>query len=80
MVMFESTFNKAYYKELHRYVHGIYRREKGYLSLKKLLVNPMRLNFKDLRTGLATFYYIPTTFTRGLKLKKLKLAGPSVNL
>jgi anaerobic magnesium-protoporphyrin IX monomethyl ester cyclase len=80
MIMFESTFNKRYYKELHRYVHGIYRREKGYLSLKKLLANPLRLNFTDLRTGLATFYYIPTTFTRELKLKKLKLASPSVNL
>jgi anaerobic magnesium-protoporphyrin IX monomethyl ester cyclase len=80
MVMFESTFSKKYYKELHRYVHGIYRKEKGYLTLKKLLRNPLRLNYKDLRTGLATFYYIPTTFTQGIKLKKLKLESPAVNL
>jgi anaerobic magnesium-protoporphyrin IX monomethyl ester cyclase len=80
MVMFESTFNKKYYKELHRYVHGVYRREKGYLSLKKLLRNPFRLTYKDLRAGLATFYYIPSTFTQGIKLKKLKLEGPAVNL
>jgi anaerobic magnesium-protoporphyrin IX monomethyl ester cyclase len=79
MVMFESTFNKRYYKELHRYVHGIYRKEKGFLTLKKLLRNPLRLNYKDLRTGLATFYYIPTTFTQGIKLKKLKLETPAVN-
>ncbi len=80
MVMFESTFNKKYYKELHRYVHGVYRKQKGYFSLKKLLTNPLRLNYKDLRTGLATFYYIPTTFTQGLKLKKLKLESHSVKL
>jgi anaerobic magnesium-protoporphyrin IX monomethyl ester cyclase len=80
LVMFESTFNKKYYKELHRYVHGIYRKEKGYLSLKKLLRNPLRLNYKDLRTGLATFYYIPTTFTQGIKLKKLKLESPAANV
>jgi anaerobic magnesium-protoporphyrin IX monomethyl ester cyclase len=80
MVMFESTFNQKYYKELHRYVHGIYRKEKGYLSLLKLLRNPFRLNYKDLRTGLATFYYIPTTITQGIKLKKLKLESPTVNL
>ncbi|HEX6226684.1 MAG TPA: radical SAM protein [Chryseolinea sp.] len=80
MVMFESTFNKKYYKALHRYVHGIYRKEKGYFSLRKLLTNPLRLNYKDLRTGLATFYYIPTTFTQGLKLKKLKLQDHSVKL
>ncbi len=79
MVMFESTFNKKYYKELHRYVHGIYRKEKGFLMLRKLLRNPLRLNYKDLRTGLATFYYIPTTFTQGIKLKRLKLETPTVN-
>jgi anaerobic magnesium-protoporphyrin IX monomethyl ester cyclase len=80
MVMFQSTFNRKYYKELHRYVHGVYRKEKGYFSLRKLLANPLRLNYKDLRTGLATFYYIPTTFTQGLKLKKLKLEGHSSKL
>ncbi len=79
MVMFESTFNKKYYKELHRYVHSVYRKEKGFLSLKKLIRDPLRLTYKDLRAGLATFYYIPTTFTQGLKLKKLKLEGPAVN-
>jgi anaerobic magnesium-protoporphyrin IX monomethyl ester cyclase len=80
MIMFESTFNNAYYKLLHRYVHAIYRKEKGYLSLKKLLQNPLSFTYKELRTGLATFYYIPTTFTQGLKLKKLKSESPAVNL
>jgi anaerobic magnesium-protoporphyrin IX monomethyl ester cyclase len=80
MVMFEGTFNQRFYKELHRYVHAIYRKEKGYLSLKKLLHNPFRFTYQELRTGLATFYYIPTTFTRWLKLKKLKPGSPAVNL
>ena len=80
MVMFESNFGQQYYKELHRYVHAVYRKEKGYLSLKKLFHNPFRFTYQELRTGLATFYYIPTTFTRGLKLKKLKSVSPAVNL
>jgi anaerobic magnesium-protoporphyrin IX monomethyl ester cyclase len=80
MVMFEGTFNQRFYKELHRYVHAIYRKEKGYLSLKKLLRNPFRFTYQELRTGLATFYYIPTTFTRWLRLKKLKPGSPAVNL
>jgi anaerobic magnesium-protoporphyrin IX monomethyl ester cyclase len=80
MVMFKSTFSQMYYKELHRYVHAVYRKEKGYLSLKKLFHNPFRFTYHELRTGLATFYYIPTTFTRGLKLKKLKSVSPAVNL
>jgi anaerobic magnesium-protoporphyrin IX monomethyl ester cyclase len=79
MVMFDSTYNKKYYKELHRYVHSVYRREKGFLTLMKLLRNPFRLTYKDLRAGLATIYYIPTTITQRLKLKKLKLEHPAVN-
>ena len=80
MVMFQSTFGQQFYKELHRYVHAVYRKQKGYLSLKKLFHNPFRFTYQELRTGLATFYYIPTTFTRGLKLKKLKSVSPAVNL
>jgi anaerobic magnesium-protoporphyrin IX monomethyl ester cyclase len=73
-MMFQSTFNSAFYRQLHRYVHSIYRKKKGYNSLKKLFHNPLRLTGKDLRSGLATFYYIPTTFTRQLRLRKLETA------
>jgi anaerobic magnesium-protoporphyrin IX monomethyl ester cyclase len=73
-MMFQSTFNSAYYRQLHRYVHSIYRKHKGYNSLKKLFHNPFRLTGRELRSGLATFYYIPTTFTRQLKLRKLEAA------
>jgi anaerobic magnesium-protoporphyrin IX monomethyl ester cyclase len=71
-MMFESTFKSAYYRQLHRYVHSIYRKHKGYHSLRKLLSSPLRLNYKELRTGLATFYYIPKAFAQQLKLKKLE--------
>ena len=71
-MMFESTFKSAYYRQLHRYVHSIYRKHKGYHSLKKLLSNPLRLNYKDLRSGLATLYYIPKSFAHQIKLKKLE--------
>jgi anaerobic magnesium-protoporphyrin IX monomethyl ester cyclase len=71
-MMFESTFNTAYYRQLHRYVHSLYRKHKGYHALKKLLADPLRLNYKDLRNGLATMYYIPSSFAHQLKLKKLE--------
>jgi anaerobic magnesium-protoporphyrin IX monomethyl ester cyclase len=73
-MMFQSTFNSAYYRQLHRYVHSIYRKHKGYNNLKKLFRNPLRLTGKELRSGLATFYYIPITFGRQLKLRKLETA------
>jgi anaerobic magnesium-protoporphyrin IX monomethyl ester cyclase len=73
-MMFENTFKSAYYRQLHRYVHSIYRKHKGYRSLRKLFRNPLRLTYKDLRTGLATFYYIPKAFAQQLRLKNLETA------
>jgi len=73
-MMFKSTFNSAYYKELHRYIHAVYRKHKGYAILKKLFHTPLRLNYRELRSGLATFYYIPTSFAQRNKLKRLEQA------
>jgi anaerobic magnesium-protoporphyrin IX monomethyl ester cyclase len=71
-VMFASTYNNQFYKELHRYVHSVYRKHKGYDSLRKLFASPLRLTYKDLRAGLATLYYLPSSFLRSHKLKKLQ--------
>jgi anaerobic magnesium-protoporphyrin IX monomethyl ester cyclase len=67
-MMFTGTFSGAYYKKLHRYVHCVYRKHKGYSSIKKLFRDPLRLTYKDLRSGLATFYYIPTSIAQRMKL------------
>ncbi|HEY9004769.1 MAG TPA: radical SAM protein [Ohtaekwangia sp.] len=75
-MMFQGTFGSKYYKELHRYVHSVYRKRKGYMSLQKLFRDPLRLNYKDLRAGLATFYYIPTSFAQRLRLKGLTVTHP----
>jgi anaerobic magnesium-protoporphyrin IX monomethyl ester cyclase len=71
-LLFESTFPVAYYRELHRYIHCVYRKHKGFESWKKLLGSPMRLTYRDLRSGLATFYYLPTSFIKGRRLKRLE--------
>ena len=73
-MMFQSTFNKKYYRQLHRYVHSIYRKKKGYNSLKKIVKNPLGLNYKEWRSSLSTLYYIPATFSRYVKLKSLETA------
>jgi anaerobic magnesium-protoporphyrin IX monomethyl ester cyclase len=71
-MMFRSTFSNAYYRQLHRYVHSIYRKHKGYNNLKKLFSDPLRLTSKDLHSGLTTIYYIPTAIAQRYKLKKLE--------
>lgn len=70
-MMFQSTFSSTYYKELHQYIHAVYRKHKGYATLRKLFRHPLRLNHRDLRSGFATFYYIPTSFVQGIRLKRL---------
>jgi anaerobic magnesium-protoporphyrin IX monomethyl ester cyclase len=71
-LMFRSTYSPAYYKKLHQYIHTVYRKHKGYASLRKLFQRPLRLNHRELRSGLATFYYIPTSFAQRLRLAELE--------
>jgi anaerobic magnesium-protoporphyrin IX monomethyl ester cyclase len=71
-MMFRSTYSSAYYKKLHQYIHAVYRKHKGYASLRKLFRRPLRLNNRELRSGLATFYYIPTSFAQRLRLAELE--------
>lgn len=76
-LMFRSTYSSAYYKKLHQYIHAVYRKHKGYASLRKLFQRPLRLNQRELRSGLATFYYIPTSFAQRLRLAELEQSSYS---
>lgn len=71
-MMFQGTFNRDYYKELHRYIHSVYRKHRGYQTMKKLLRSPLRLTYKDLRSGLAMAYFIPLSMAQKIKLEKLE--------
>lgn len=71
-IMFQSTYGIDYYRQLHRYVHSLYRQHKGRSVLKRLSRNPFRLLSGDLRTGLATLYYVPATLAQQRKLKHLE--------
>jgi radical SAM superfamily enzyme YgiQ (UPF0313 family) len=73
-MMFQGTFSREYYRQLHRYVHSIYRKQKGFKNLEKIVKNPFGLNYKELKSGLSTLYYIPATFSQHVRLKKLETA------
>lgn len=70
-MMFEGTFSKSFYRELHRYVHSVYAKKRGVNSLTKLIRNPWRLTYKDVRSGLATLYYLPAAVVQRHTLKQL---------
>jgi anaerobic magnesium-protoporphyrin IX monomethyl ester cyclase len=71
-MMFQSTFNSAYYKELHRYIHSVYQKNKGWGVLKKLLRSPLRLTYKDVRLGLRAIYFSAQSAILSAKLSNLR--------
>jgi anaerobic magnesium-protoporphyrin IX monomethyl ester cyclase len=71
-MMFHSQFRSNYYRELHRYVHSVYQKHKGYSKLRKLFKAPTNISYQDLRSGLKTIYYIPRSMAHGIKLRRLQ--------
>jgi anaerobic magnesium-protoporphyrin IX monomethyl ester cyclase len=69
-MMFESTFNSAYYKKLHRYVHSQYRIKKGFAGIKKIINSPLSYNYKDARAALAALYHLPSSLLLRKSLEK----------
>ena len=71
-LMYRSTYQPAFYKRLHRYVHKVFQRKRGLRSITRLLKTPWRANRRELRTALATAYYLPMSVVDGLRLRRLE--------
>ena len=71
-LMFRSTFSSDYYKKLHRYVHAVYRKEKGYKNLQTMITNPLKINKQQMKSALSTGYYLPVSYFLNRYLKKLE--------
>ena len=71
-LMYKGTFSSTYYKKLHRYVHKVYRRKQSSQVLKNILLNPLSLNRKKIRSALALVYYSPMSFIDSIQLKRLE--------
>lgn len=67
-MMYQANFSPAFYKQLHHYIHKIFRRKQGWLMLKTLLHSPSQWNFQNWRRALATFYYVPMAEIDKLRL------------
>lgn len=73
-MMFEGTYTKEFYRQLHRYVHSVYRIKRGKNSFKKLAKNPLNINYKDVKNGAASFYFAAQAYQLNRKLRKLRSA------
>lgn len=74
-LMFRNTYQPAFYKQLHRYVHKTYRKHIALENVKQLLLNPFKSNLRTVRKALSGLYYMPAAFFDKQKLNQLEKAG-----
>ncbi len=71
-LMFRNTYQPAFYKQLHRYVHKSYRKHIAFENLKRLFSHPFKSNFKTIKKALSGLYYMPAAFLDKQKLHQLE--------
>lgn len=74
-MMFQGTFNSAYYKKLHRYVHKEYRKSQAIAYFKKAFSNPLSITKGQLRGMALYFYYLPSSLVDRFALQQMQHAN-----
>lgn len=74
-LMFHNTYQPAFYKQLHRYVHKTYRKHVALENAKQLFSHPFNSNFRVIKKALSGLYYSPAAFFHKQKLHQLEKAG-----
>lgn len=67
-LMFRNTYQPAFYKQLHGYVHKNYRRKLAWQSIAQLVKKPAALHFKEIKNALSYFWYAPVSTIAKYKL------------
>jgi anaerobic magnesium-protoporphyrin IX monomethyl ester cyclase len=73
-LLFRNTYQPAFYKQLHRYVHKTYRKHLAFDYIRNLFTKPSAISFKSVKKAVSALYYIPSSFIEKLKLNKLEKA------
>jgi len=74
MLMFKNTYQPAFYKQLHRYVHKNYRLHLALYNMKGIIRHPFEANFYKLKKAASLAYYFPATVIAKQKLELLQTA------
>ena len=72
MLMFRNTFQPAFYKQLHRYVHKNYRLHLALDNIRGILRHPLDTNIKKIKKAASLAYYYPATLLAKQKLDALQ--------
>lgn len=68
-LMFRNTYQPAFYRQLHRYVHLNYRKHKALATIKKIATQPGKLSFEKIKKAMSVLYYLPATLVYQQLLK-----------
>lgn len=74
-LMFRNTYQPAFYKQLHRYVHKTYRKHIAFENIKQLVTHPFSSNIRVVKKALSGLYYSPAAFIHKQKLNQLERLG-----
>ncbi|MFT3909391.1 MAG: radical SAM protein [Ferruginibacter sp.] len=71
-LMFRNTYQPAFYKQLHRYVHKSYRKHIAFENIKRIFSHPFKTNGAMLKKAISSIYYVPSAFLNKFKLSQLE--------
>ncbi len=74
-LMFRNTYQPAFYKQLHRYVHKTYRKHIAFENIRQLASHPFSSNLRVVKKALSGLYYSPAAFIHKQKLNQLERSG-----
>jgi anaerobic magnesium-protoporphyrin IX monomethyl ester cyclase len=71
-MMFSNTYQPAFYKQLHRYVHRSYRKHLAFENIKRIIANPLGLKVAGIKKAFSALYYLPAEWIARQKLTHLE--------
>jgi radical SAM superfamily enzyme YgiQ (UPF0313 family) len=71
-LLFQNTFEPAFYKQLHRFVHKSYRKHIALDYFRRLLKHPADSKPAHIKKALSGLYYLPAAFLEKRKLNQLE--------
>ncbi|MBV9986087.1 MAG: B12-binding domain-containing radical SAM protein [Chitinophagaceae bacterium] len=70
-LMFRNTFQPAFYKQLHRYVHRSHRSHLALDHWRQLVLKPRRTNLFRIKKALSILYYFPALLMARWQVNRL---------
>lgn len=68
-LMFRNTYEPAFYKKLHRYVHHEFRGKQGWFAFRKAINNPFTVKAREYRKLVSALLHLPQLLIERIQLK-----------